>query len=186
MTPTSSKLNTTRTRSSTCYPPSLLLPLHHHIHTKMLPRHLPFSTRVLGSTRSRSKSPTTPLCLPTTTTVPRRNLPLVVWITSRGVSLAPVRVFCEGKVFTPPVDVKVFPGNLNKGIYVTLGSRDNEEYNLTHPCASISGFLKANLYITVSEQTIITCPKTMMKAILEYKDEVTDRLRSSRSHHSFG
>lgn len=68
--------------------------------------------------------------------------------------------------------VKIGPGDENKGIYITLRSRDNEEYLLTHPWASVNGWLKANLYVTVSEHCIITCPKTGLKAILEYKDEV--------------
>ncbi|CAG8791952.1 24117_t:CDS:2, partial [Dentiscutata erythropus] len=50
-------------------------------------------------------------------------------------------------------------------------SRDNEEYLLTHPVASVQGWLKASLYITVGESCIVTCPKTKLKAILEYKDE---------------
>ncbi|RUS19829.1 putative oxysterol-binding protein [Endogone sp. FLAS-F59071] len=67
--------------------------------------------------------------------------------------------------------VKLGPGDENKGIYVTLRTRDNEEYLLTHPWASVNGWLKANLYVTVSEHCVITCPKTGLKAILEYKDE---------------
>ncbi|RUS20363.1 hypothetical protein BC938DRAFT_475575, partial [Jimgerdemannia flammicorona] len=69
--------------------------------------------------------------------------------------------------------VKVGPGDENKGIYITLRSRDNEEYLLTHPWASVNGWLKANLYLTMSEHCVITCPKTGLKAILEYKDEVS-------------
>ncbi|CAG8716385.1 17179_t:CDS:2, partial [Dentiscutata heterogama] len=67
--------------------------------------------------------------------------------------------------------VKIGPGDQNKGIYINLAKRDNEEYLLTHPVASVQGWLKASLYITVSESCIVTCPKTKLKAILEYKEE---------------
>lgn len=53
-----------------------------------------------------------------------------------------------------------------------MANRDNEEYLLTHPVASVQGWLKASLYIVVSESCIVTCPKTKLKAILEYKEEV--------------
>ncbi|CAG8700230.1 12445_t:CDS:2, partial [Racocetra persica] len=67
--------------------------------------------------------------------------------------------------------VKIGPGDQNKGIYINLAKRDNEEYLLTHPVASIQGWLKASLYIVVGESCIVTCPKTKLKAILEYKEE---------------
>ncbi|RIA84899.1 oxysterol-binding protein-like protein OBPa [Glomus cerebriforme] len=67
--------------------------------------------------------------------------------------------------------VKVGPGEQNKGIYINLAKRDNEEYLLAHPVASVQGWLKASLYIAVSESCIITCPKTKLKTILEYKEE---------------
>ncbi|CAG8735874.1 45444_t:CDS:2 [Gigaspora margarita] len=67
--------------------------------------------------------------------------------------------------------VKIGPGDQNKGVYINLAKRDNEEYLLSHPVASVQGWLKASLYITVGECCIVTCPKTKLKAILEYKDE---------------
>ncbi|GES92145.1 oxysterol binding protein (Orp8), putative [Rhizophagus clarus] len=67
--------------------------------------------------------------------------------------------------------VKIGPGEQNKGIYINLANRDNEEYLLSHPVASVQGWLKASLYIAVGECCIITCPKTKLKAILEYKEE---------------
>ncbi|KAI9205693.1 uncharacterized protein BJ171DRAFT_501194 [Polychytrium aggregatum] len=66
--------------------------------------------------------------------------------------------------------LKVGPGECNHGIYVTLTKRD-EEYLLTHPWASVAGFITGSLYITVSETTVIVCPKTGLKAVLEYKPE---------------
>ena len=68
--------------------------------------------------------------------------------------------------------VKLGAGEQNKGIYINLANRNNEEYLLSHPVASIQGWLKASLYISVSENCIVTCPKTKLKAILEYKEEV--------------
>ncbi|CAG8654756.1 6888_t:CDS:2, partial [Paraglomus occultum] len=67
--------------------------------------------------------------------------------------------------------VKIGPGDRNKGIYLKLDKRDNEEYLMTHPVAAIQGWLKGSLYIVVGEACIVTCPKTKLKAILEYKEE---------------
>lgn len=69
---------------------------------------------------------------------------------------------------------------MNKGIYITLETRDGEEYLCTHPTASIAGILKGDLYITVSDETVISCPRTKLKAVLTYKEEV--RLNQHRSH----
>ena len=66
---------------------------------------------------------------------------------------------------------KIFSGPLNHGLYITLGTRDNEEYQLTHPNAYINGWLKLSLYVTVADTCIITCPKTGLATILEYKEE---------------
>lgn len=52
-----------------------------------------------------------------------------------------------------------------------LSKRDNELYRLTHPWASINGWLKASLYATITECSYMTCPKTKIKAIIEYKEE---------------
>ncbi|KAG9291873.1 hypothetical protein G9A89_012158 [Geosiphon pyriformis] len=67
--------------------------------------------------------------------------------------------------------VKLGPGDQNKGIYINLENRDNEEYLMTHPTAAIQGWLKGSLYIVVSDVCIVTCQKTKLKAILEYKEE---------------
>ena len=71
------------------------------------------------------------------------------------------------------VAIKVYPGKLNKGIFINLKHHDDEEYNLTHPCAHVTGFisLKFHPYVTVSDACSITCPKTRLKAILKYSDE---------------
>ena len=82
-------------------------------------------------------------------------------------------------VFFLLVAVKIGPGDRNKGIYVNLEKRDNEEYLLTHPVAAIHGWLKGSLYIVVGEACIVTCPKTKLKAILEYKEEVSNIVLTS-------
>jgi oxysterol-binding protein-related protein 9/10/11 len=66
--------------------------------------------------------------------------------------------------------VRVIPGNFNKGIFINLTKRD-EEYQLTHPVASLSGLLKGSLYIAVADTCFITCKKTRIKVILTYQEE---------------
>ena len=70
--------------------------------------------------------------------------------------------------------VKVFPGEHNKGIFITLKQHNDEEYQMTHPTAHITGFisLKIHPYVTVQDYCVITCPKTKLKALLKYNDEV--------------
>ncbi|CAJ0830559.1 12070_t:CDS:2, partial [Entrophospora sp. SA101] len=67
--------------------------------------------------------------------------------------------------------VKIGPGEQNKGIYINLSERRNEEYLLTHSVASVQDWLKAPLYVVVAGSCIVTCPKTKLKAVLEYKEE---------------
>lgn len=67
--------------------------------------------------------------------------------------------------------VRVIPGQYNRGIFITLHNRDNEEYQLTHPAAYLGGFIRGNLHITVSDTCFITCPKTGLKVILHYLEE---------------
>lgn len=67
--------------------------------------------------------------------------------------------------------MKVFSGSHNRGIYVGLKKRDNEEYLCTHPTAYINGWLKGSLYLTIGEHTVISCPRTRLRTIVEYKDE---------------
>ena len=67
--------------------------------------------------------------------------------------------------------VRVVPGQFNKGIFVTLSKRDNEEYQLTHPAAYLGGFIRGNLNVTVSDTCYVTCPKTGIKVLLHYAEE---------------
>jgi len=52
-----------------------------------------------------------------------------------------------------------------------LGKRDNEQYQLTHPAAHLGGLLRGSLSVTVGDQCFITCEKTKLKVILEYREE---------------
>ena len=67
--------------------------------------------------------------------------------------------------------IRVIPGNFNLGIFVTLHRRGNEEYQLTHPEASLGGLLRGSLSISVADTCFITCPKTRLKTILHYLGE---------------
>jgi oxysterol-binding protein-related protein 9/10/11 len=67
--------------------------------------------------------------------------------------------------------VKVIPGSYNKGIFITVHKRDNEEYHMTHPAAFLGGFLRGNLNVTVSDTCFIACAKTGIKVLLHYLEE---------------
>lgn len=67
--------------------------------------------------------------------------------------------------------VRVIAGNYNQGIFIKLSKRGDEEYQLSHPAANLSGLLKGSLYISVSDTCYITCPKTKIKTILTYAEE---------------
>ena len=67
------------------------------------------------------------------------------------------------------IAVKVGPGDQNHGIWITC--RGDEEYNLTHPWATLNGLLTGTPFITVSGTTVVQCPKTGLKALIEYKEE---------------
>ena len=67
--------------------------------------------------------------------------------------------------------IRVIPGSHNQGIFITIEPRDNEEYQLTHPVAHLSGIIRGSLSVTVADTCYITCPKTKQKTILEYMEE---------------
>lgn len=67
--------------------------------------------------------------------------------------------------------IKVTPGAHNLGIFIDVHSRDNEEYQLTHPIAHLGGIIRGSLSITVADTCFVTCPKTKQKVILEYLEE---------------
>ena len=67
--------------------------------------------------------------------------------------------------------IRVIPGAHNLGIFINVESRDNEEYQLTHPAAHLGGFFRGTLSVTVSDTCFVTCPKTGLKVILNYLEE---------------
>ena len=67
--------------------------------------------------------------------------------------------------------VRVDPGVFNRGIFINLAQRNNEEYQLVHPAASLGGLLRGNLYISVADTCSITCPQTRQKCLLTYVEE---------------
>ncbi|CAO1628450.1 unnamed protein product [Sympodiomycopsis kandeliae] len=86
--------------------------------------------------------------------------------------------------------IKVFPGEHNKGIFVKLtgdsplGNQvDGEEYQITHPTASINGLLRGSLWVAICDTLYITCrggnsssssdggKNTRLRSVIEYKDE---------------
>ncbi|EED14143.1 oxysterol binding protein (Orp8), putative [Talaromyces stipitatus ATCC 10500] len=86
----------------------------------------------------------------------------------RGVS---ARGFDQISAKFTGTSIRVGPGQHNLGIFVTLANRDNEEYQLTHPAAHLSGLLRGSLYISVADSCYITCPKTRIKVILQYLED---------------
>ncbi|EST05250.1 Oxysterol-binding protein [Kalmanozyma brasiliensis GHG001] len=80
-------------------------------------------------------------------------------------------------------NVKVFPGEQNKGIFLSLTDKAKcgavgEEYQITHPTASINGLLRGSLWVAICDSLYVTCrggkrddDGTRLRAIVEYKDE---------------
>ncbi|KAJ5118542.1 hypothetical protein N7448_010250 [Penicillium atrosanguineum] len=85
----------------------------------------------------------------------------------RGVS---ARGFDQISAKFTGTSIRVSPGQHNLGIFVTIEKRD-EEYQLTHPDAHLGGLLRGALSISVADTCYVTCPKTRMKAILQYVEE---------------
>jgi len=67
--------------------------------------------------------------------------------------------------------IRVTPGAHNLGIFVTVHSRENEEYQLTHPAAQLGGLLRGSPSVTVADTCFVTCPQTRTKVILHYLEE---------------
>lgn len=85
----------------------------------------------------------------------------------RGVS---ARGFDQISAKFTGTSIRVSPGQHNLGIFVNVEKRD-EEYQLTHPHAHLGGLLRGALSISVSDCCYVTCPKTRIKAILQYVEE---------------
>ena len=67
--------------------------------------------------------------------------------------------------------IRVTPGAHNLGIFINVQSRDNEEYQLTHPTAHLGGIIRGSLSVTVADTCYVTCPKNKIKVILHYIEE---------------
>ncbi|KAI8454183.1 hypothetical protein BY996DRAFT_6414085 [Phakopsora pachyrhizi] len=71
--------------------------------------------------------------------------------------------------------VKIFPGPMNKGIFVQPANW-NEEYHITHPTATISELLRASPYVVITNHTYITCKSSGTNrygAIISYLDKLS-------------
>jgi oxysterol-binding protein-related protein 9/10/11 len=99
-------------------------------------------------------------------------------ITLSGIDQISVRVL-------PSASLRVSSGAMNKGLFVTIdgGPGAGERYQITHPVAHVNGVLRGSFYATVQESTIVTCTGgpgvgkgEMLRAIVEYKEEVTSSL----------
>ncbi|PUU75759.1 hypothetical protein B9Z19DRAFT_310504 [Tuber borchii] len=64
--------------------------------------------------------------------------------------------------------IRVTPGVHNLGIFINLHKRGDESYRLTHPAVNLGGFLRGTLNLYVEDICYVTCPKTKLKAVLQY------------------
>jgi hypothetical protein len=88
-----------------------------------------------------------------------------------------------------PAAVRIFSGEQNQGIFVKLlenarGGPAGEEYQITHPTASVNGLLRGSLWVAICDTTSITCrggrregeeaegQGPRLRTLVEYKDEV--------------
>ncbi|CBQ73362.1 conserved hypothetical protein [Sporisorium reilianum SRZ2] len=83
--------------------------------------------------------------------------------------------------------IRVFPGEQNQGIFLRLTDSAKcgaagEEYQITHPTASINGLLRGSLWVAICDNLYVTCrggkrdkgpgdDGSRLRAIVEYKDE---------------
>lgn len=87
--------------------------------------------------------------------------------------------------------IRIFPGDQNQGIFIKLtddckSGAVGEEYQITHPTASINGLLRGSLWVAICDTLYITCrggtrkgesddgkKGPRLRTIVEYKDEVS-------------
>ncbi|KAK0541017.1 hypothetical protein OC842_000223 [Tilletia horrida] len=72
--------------------------------------------------------------------------------------------------------VKVNAGSQNQGVFARIerGHGAGEEYQMTHPTASVNGLLRGNLWIALTDAEYVTCRGSegkQLRAIVEHKDE---------------
>lgn len=81
-------------------------------------------------------------------------------------------------------NIKIFSGEQNQGIFVKLTENAKcgaagEEYQITHPTASINGMFRGSLWVAISDTLHVTCRDgkrekdngKRLRTIVEYKDE---------------
>ncbi|KAL1925583.1 uncharacterized protein VTP21DRAFT_466 [Calcarisporiella thermophila] len=117
-------------------------------------------------------------------TAPRHNFTCIIEQTSHHPPVSGYAYWCEEKgILVHGIDqiatqfvvtagtVRVGAGEHNKGLFIRLTKRDEEEYHCTHPIGYVHGWFKSSLYITMGDTVVISCAKTGLKAIVEYKEE---------------
>ena len=67
--------------------------------------------------------------------------------------------------------IRVTAGAHNLGIFISVHSRNNEEYQLTHPSAHLGGLIRGSLYVSVADTCFVTCPQNKLKVVLHYMEE---------------
>ncbi|KAK0546122.1 hypothetical protein OC846_005402 [Tilletia horrida] len=76
--------------------------------------------------------------------------------------------------------VKVYAGEQNQGLFVKIdrGHGAGEEYQLTHPTASVNGLLRGNLWVALTDTEYVTCRASEgsggsknLRTIIEHKEE---------------
>ncbi|KAK0517232.1 hypothetical protein JMJ35_000387 [Cladonia borealis] len=97
--------------------------------------------------------------------------PVSAWWVDCPVKGVSARGFDQLSAKFTGTSIKVTPGNYNLGIFINIKRRDNEEYQLTHPTAYLGGIIRGSLSVNVSDSAFVICPKTKMKAILNYAEE---------------
>ncbi|OLY77813.1 Oxysterol-binding protein-like protein 1 [Smittium mucronatum] len=62
-------------------------------------------------------------------------------------------------------------GSWTKGIFVKLGTRDDEEYLATHSEAQVVGWLTGSLKLVVTGTSRFSCPKTGIAAVVDFTEK---------------
>ncbi|GAA6017521.1 hypothetical protein JCM11491_006851 [Sporobolomyces phaffii] len=75
-------------------------------------------------------------------------------------------------------NVRLAPGPRNRGIFVELPERENEEFHISHPIGAVAGLLRGQVYGTVLGETFVTSRRPTdssetkrLRAIVNYHEE---------------
>ncbi|GAA5964053.1 hypothetical protein JCM3765_000883 [Sporobolomyces pararoseus] len=75
-------------------------------------------------------------------------------------------------------NVRLAPGPRNRGIFVELPDRENEEFHVSHPIGAVAGLLRGSVYGTVLGETFVTSRRPSdasetkrLRAIINYHEE---------------